>query len=88
TASRTFKELAAFFGLSGANDGVVSMKSATTRCGVPRTPVAVWPFDHGREVGWNLDFLQPAFIPLTDLPTPLAFRLHLDRYEALVRRAP
>lgn len=85
TASVTFKELAAFFGLSGANDGVVSMKSATTRCGKLQRPVAVWPFDHGCEVGWNLDLLQPAFIPLTDLPTPFAFRDHLGRYQALVR---
>lgn len=87
TASKTFKELAAFFGLAGANDGVVTMKSATTRCGKSQTPIDVWRCDHAGEVGWNLDFLQPAFIPLVGLPNPLADRSHLARYEALVRRA-
>jgi triacylglycerol lipase len=86
-ASRTFKDLAAFFDLTGPNDGVVTMHSATTRCGKPQTPIEVWPCDHAGEVGWNLDNLQPAFIPFTGIPNLLANDSHLARYERLVRRA-
>ena len=86
-ASRTFRDLAKFFGLTGPNDGVVTMDSATTRCGKPQQPIEVWPCDHGAEVGWNLDFLQPAFIPLAGIPNLLADPSHLERYERLVRRA-
>jgi triacylglycerol lipase len=86
-ASQTFRSLADFFGLTGPNDGVVTMHSATTRCGKPQQPIEVWPCDHGGEVGWDLDLLQPAFIPLAGILNPLADARHLARYERLVRRA-
>jgi triacylglycerol lipase len=87
TASLMFRKLADFSRLTVPNDGVVTMHSATTRCGKPQTPIEVWPCDHGGEVGWDLDGLQPAFIPLAGIPNLLADRSHLARYERLVRRA-
>ena len=54
------------------NDGVVTMASATRK---GRRLFAVWPFDHGGEIGWTLDVLVPAF---------LRPRKHLPLYDAVV----
>jgi triacylglycerol lipase len=54
------------------NDGVVTMASARRK---GRRFFAVWPFDHGGEVGWTLDVLIPAF---------LRPRKHLPLYDAIV----
>jgi triacylglycerol lipase len=54
------------------NDGVVTRTSATRK---GRPLFAVWPFDHGGEIGWTLDVLVPAF---------LRPRKHLPLYDAVV----
>lgn len=54
------------------NDGVVTLASATRK---GRRLFAVWPFDHGGEIGWTLDVLVPAF---------LRPRKHLPLYDAIV----
>lgn len=54
------------------NDGVVTRASATRK---GRPLFAVWPFDHGGEIGWTLDVLIPRFI------RP---RKHLPLYDAIV----
>lgn len=54
------------------NDGVVTAASATRK---GRRLFAVWPFDHGGEIGWTLDVLIPAF---------LRPRKHLPLYDAVV----
>jgi triacylglycerol lipase len=55
-----------------ANDGVVTLASATRQ---GRHLFAIWPFDHGGEIGWTLDVLVPAF---------LRPRKHLPLYDAIV----
>jgi triacylglycerol lipase len=54
------------------NDGVVTMASATRK---GRRLFAVWPFDHGGEIGWTLDVLIPSF---------LRPRKHLPLYDAII----
>jgi triacylglycerol lipase len=54
------------------NDGVVTLASATRK---GRRLFAVWPFDHGGEIGWSLDVLIPPF---------LRPRKHLPLYDAIV----
>jgi triacylglycerol lipase len=54
------------------NDGVVTLASATRK---GRRLFAVWPFDHGGEIGWTLDVLVPRF---------LRPRKHLPLYDAIV----
>jgi triacylglycerol lipase len=51
------------------NDGVVTRASATRK---GRPLFAVWPFDHGGEIGWTLDVL---------IPRPSK---HLPFYDAIV----
>lgn len=82
-ASFAMRSIAALAGLNEANDGVVTEKSATTRCGKEQ-PAIIWPTDHAGEIGWNLNTLQP--VRMIGLPNPLADRSHLLRYEDLVRR--
>jgi triacylglycerol lipase len=55
------------------NDGVVTRASATRK---GRPLFAVWPFDHGGEIGWTLDAIVPAF---------LRPRKHLPLYDAVVQ---
>ncbi|MCU1347230.1 MAG: alpha/beta-hydrolase [Acidobacteria bacterium] len=54
------------------NDGVVTQASATRK---GRRLFAIWPFDHGGEIGWSLDVLIPRF---------LRPRKHLPLYDAVV----
>jgi triacylglycerol lipase len=54
------------------NDGVVTMASARRQ---GRRLFAIWPFDHGGEIGWTLDVLVPSF---------LRPRKHLPLYDAIV----
>jgi pimeloyl-ACP methyl ester carboxylesterase len=74
--SLAFRTIETVFGLGRPNDGVVTVDSATR--GGTRPLFATWPVDHAQEVGWNLDLLVPAGLPLSDTS-------HFARYEALVR---
>lgn len=86
-SSFAMRTIAALGGLNEPNDGVVTVKSATTRCGKEqpkKQPAIIWPTDHAGEVGWDLDTLQP--VRVIGVKNPLADRSHLERYEDLVRR--
>ncbi|MEK6371342.1 MAG: hypothetical protein AABO58_01475 [Acidobacteriota bacterium] len=75
-ASLSFRAIAHKFGVTGPNDGVVTVVSATA--GGKFELFDTWPTDHAGEIGWNLDLLVPARVPLIQQP-------HLERYERLVR---
>jgi triacylglycerol lipase len=79
--SRLFRDIAEFFDLPEANDGVVAVQSASTRCGTLRETI-IWPADHAGLLGWNFDRLQP--VGPERFPNPLADRSHLARYDDLV----
>jgi triacylglycerol lipase len=81
--SLVFRGIAEFFDLPEPNDGVVAMRSASTRCGTLRETI-IWPADHAGLLGWNLDGLQP--VGPEQFPNPLADRSHLARYDDLVTR--
>lgn len=81
--SRPFRDIAQFFNLPEPNDGVVAVRSASTRCGTLRETI-IWPADHAGLLGWNLDNLQP--VGPERLPNPLADRSQLARYDDLVAR--
>jgi len=75
-ASIVFRAIAHKFGVTGPNDGVVTVHSATA--GGKFELFDTWPTDHAGEIGWNLDLLVPARVPFVPQP-------HLERYEKLVR---
>ncbi len=76
-ASIFFRSIEAIFGVGEANDGVVTMTSARTRCGKLQD-AAIWPTDHAGEIGWNLDRPIPAGLPFAE-------QAHLDRHPQLVQ---
>lgn len=73
--SHAFRAIQAIFGVRSANDGVVTVDSAT-RGGTVNSDLT-WPVDHAGEIGWNLDRPIPAAFPLAD-------HSHFARYDDVI----
>jgi triacylglycerol lipase len=74
--SLAFRAIQEAFRMPAPNDGVVTVDSATR--GGTRHADLTLPVDHAGEVGWNLDLLIPAVLPL--IPPP-----HFRDYDEIMR---
>jgi triacylglycerol lipase len=73
--SDAFRAIQKIVGLRTANDGVVTVASATR--GGTVTADLTWGVDHAGEVGWNLDRPIPASFPFADTS-------HFARYNEII----
>jgi triacylglycerol lipase len=73
--SKPFRAIQEIVGLRTANDGVVTVASAT-RGGTVAADLT-WGVDHAGEIGWNLNHPIPASLPLADTS-------HFARYDEII----